>query len=94
MLNDIKNIQNLVRSVLRDNKQTRNSDRLLMLKVWETQGLHLTDEQKHTFMKCASSESIRRVRQKIQEAGIYQSYEPVKQARLFEQDKVRESINL
>ena len=89
MINDFKNIETIVKSVLRDNKETRNSDKRLLIEIWKKQGLHLTEEQERMFMKCASPESIRRSRQRIQELGFYKSYEPVRQARLFEQEQLR-----
>ena len=94
MINDFKNIETIVKSVLRDNKETRNSDKRLLIEIWKIQGLNLTDEQERMFMKCASPESIRRSRQRIQEMGFYESYEPVRQARLFEQEKLRKQVSI
>lgn len=46
---------------------TRDSDRLLLIEVWRTQGLELTAEQQQKFMGVASAESVTRARRKIQE---------------------------
>lgn len=92
MISDFKNVETIVKSVLRDNKETRNSDKKLILEVFKIQGLHLTEEQERMFMKCASPESIRRSRQRVQELGLYTSYEPVKQARLFEQEQLKKKF--
>ena len=89
MINDFKNIETTVRFILRDNKETRNSDKRLLIEIWKVQGLNLTDEQERMFMKCASPEPTRRTRQIFQARGMYLPYEPVKQARLFEQEQLR-----
>ena len=94
MINDFKNIETIVKSILRDNKETRNSDKRLILEVFKRQGLHLTDEQERMFMKCASPESIRRTRQILQARGMYLPYEPVKQARLFEQEQLTRELSI
>lgn len=46
---------------------TRDSDKLLLLEVWETQGLILSPEQQQKFMGVATAESVTRARRKIQE---------------------------
>jgi len=74
-INDIrrtfKNAEQLVASVLKDCPETRENDKLLILKVWELQGLKFTNEQKTLFLSCFSPETIRRERQKIQEGGLF-----------------------
>ena len=88
MLKEIQYIKELVRKVLKDNPETRNSDHKLLLKVWETQGLKLTDEQKYFFTKCATPESITRARREIQEAGYYKATN--NQGRLLEREKMQD----
>ena len=43
----------------------RDSDRALLMAMWELQGLHLTDEQKRAFMHCTTAETITRARRAL-----------------------------
>lgn len=78
------NAEKFVRTVLRDVPITRNNDRVLMLEVWERQGLHLTTEQKKMFMRVLNPETIRRTRQLTQASGLYRASERVQQERMFQ----------
>lgn len=47
-------------------QQLRDSDKALLLAVWDQAGLHLTDQQKAVFMShCDIAESITRARRKL-----------------------------
>lgn len=72
---------NLIEQVLREHNAARSSDRILQLRVWHELGLILTPEQRAKFMEMPSSETIRRVRQKLQEDGKYLAAEPVRKTR-------------
>lgn len=74
-------VKDKVERVLSVHKDTRDNDKLLMLQVWEIEGFFLTDNQKIAFMKSSSPESIRRMRQKMQEEGKYRASEEVEQKR-------------
>ena len=75
MLNKINNIKKIVEKILRTCPETRDNDRLLILKVWAVQNPYLRDPQFNFisfswgFIKdeYADPESIRRTRQKLQE---------------------------
>lgn len=43
----------------------RDSDRALLLAVWDQEGLHLTDEQKRAYMSCTTAETITRARRAL-----------------------------
>jgi hypothetical protein len=75
------NVTRLVRQALKDNPQARNSDRVLLIQVWHTLGLNLTPDQIRKFLDIPSAETIRRVRQKLQENGEYVATGNIKQAR-------------
>lgn len=64
---------NRVERILREYPQTRSDDRKLMLKVWESYGLYLSESQQQKFMghNIPSTETIRRTRQRLQEQGLY-----------------------
>ena len=74
-------VTNLVEQTLRDNEKARNSDKALLLDVWARLGLELTDVQRAKFMDMPSSETIRRIRQKIQESGKYPATERIRSER-------------
>ena len=81
----------IVEKLLRDTPATRNDDILLILKVWELEGLNLTPEQKIKFKQVSKPETIRRTRQKIQEER-YKPVEAVGQARKELATKTRSTI--
>lgn len=61
-------IYDLVKQILEENPDTRNSDKKLIWKVWEVLDLTGLDVIIYdNFMKAPSSESITRARRKIQE---------------------------
>ena len=75
MISKISSIQKVVFNLLTSDPRTRDSDRLLILRVWTTQNPSLRNA-KHSFQEFAlafkageyaDTESIRRVRQKIQQ---------------------------
>jgi hypothetical protein len=74
-------VTNLVEQILRDNEKTRNSDKLLLLEIWTRLGFELTDAQRSKFIDMPSSETIRRIRQKIQEGGKYPATERIRSER-------------
>lgn len=44
----------------------RDNDKLLLLAIWHSEGLHLTDEQRHIFLtSCTSAETITRARRAL-----------------------------
>ena len=65
--------------ILKLNPETRNNDKLLTLYVWEREGLELTDSQKRLFMEVSFSETITRIRRKIQAGGMFKA-DPYKHA--------------
>ena len=92
-------INNLVEQVLRENipvkfegrdVHPRNSDKALLIRVWAKQGLVLDYHQTQKLFNAASSETIRRIRQKIQEKGMYQADDRVKQERRFKSYRVQQ----
>lgn len=62
-------LYDLVKNLLEENPTLRDSDKLLIWKVWERCGYVTsgTVMRYENFVKATSTESIRRVRQKIQE---------------------------
>lgn len=82
----------IIEGVLRDHPDTRSSDRELYILVWEKLGFFMSDSQKAKFRELPSSETIRRVRQKLQEQGRYAASERVKQHRNFKGMEVQQKM--
>lgn len=81
----------LVEQMLRDRPATRNDDRVLIIAVFESLGLELTDSQVKKFHDMPSTETIRRVRQSIQSKGKYQASENVQQYREVKSQEMTQS---
>ena len=64
-------INKIIEMCLRDYPKTRDSDKALLIHVWEHCGLYLSEVQRDKFFQITSPETIRRTRQKIQESGKY-----------------------
>lgn len=83
-------IKNPIQHALKYFPETRDSDRALILKVWELQGIEIAPKFRAAFMdKALSPETIRRTRQKYQELGKYKASDEVNEARYqkFKQTK-------
>lgn len=87
----MKTVQ-IIKNILGNDRQARNSDRHLMLKVWEWQGLFLSESQRAKFMEVASAESIRRTRQKLQEDGAYPADQVIGATRRFKGAQVQQNM--
>lgn len=74
-------VTSVVKGALSNNHQARNSDKVLLLQVWHDMGLDLTPVQTAKFLGLPTPETIRRVRQKLQEDGKYLANEEVQEAR-------------
>jgi hypothetical protein len=62
-------VNNKVELLLKANPRNRDSDKELLLAVWELEGLHFSETQKRMFMdKCTSAESITRARRAMRES--------------------------
>lgn len=92
-------IHNIVEKCLKENVPVkfegrdvhpRNSDKTLRIRVWEAQGLHLNYWQTQKYFTVADAETIRRIRQKIQEKGQYQADENVKKERRFKSYRMQQ----
>ena len=60
-------ILNKVEQLLISGQRFRDSDKLLLLAVWHTEGLHLTEEQRTAFMSCTTAETITRARRALKQ---------------------------
>lgn len=85
-------VSQAVEHTLKNNVGSRSSDKQLILAVWETYGFYLSASQALKFMDLPSPETIRRIRQKIQEEGKYPANEGVRRHRSFKSLQVQQSI--
>lgn len=72
-----------VENILKVSKAARNSDKELCLIYFQKAGLDLDARQIQRFRDMPSMETLRRVRQKIQESGKYKADKPVEDSRKF-----------
>ena len=83
-------VSNIVQKVLGYSREARNSDKVLLLKVWEECGLYLTETQKLKFKDMPSAETIRRIRQKFQEKGMYLAGQRIGRERKFKSFRMQQ----
>jgi hypothetical protein len=83
------NTYQLVETALRDYPETRNSDRALLIKVWELQvGKPMSESFKRFLTHDAIyPDTITRTRRKLQQHG---SYQPTEQVRRYREQKFRD----
>lgn len=82
----------ITEDVLREHPNTRSSDRELYILVWERYGFFMSLAQKAKFRDLPSSETIRRVRQKLQEQGVYIAADRVRRHRNFKSMEVQQKM--
>jgi hypothetical protein len=94
MLKQIVAVKDAVEEVLREDKFSRDSDMHLILEVWKREGLEVTEEQEK-FIKnvCSPTESITRVRRRLQEEGYYKASPAIKAEREAQQQNVRQHFS-
>ncbi len=85
-------ISKQVKDILAVHVHARNSDKELQLLYLERLGMQLSERQKDLFRKAPSMETIRRVRQKIQQAGLYKATERVAQYRRIKSYAVQQNM--
>lgn len=64
-------VTDTVRGILSRSRMARNSDRHLLIEFMQVSGMELSPKQQEVFLHLPSLESVRRVRQKLQETGNY-----------------------
>lgn len=84
-------ISKITEQVLRDDIQSRSSDKRLQFLVLQRLGFNFTRQQMEIWGSI-SLESIRRTRQKLQETGNYEAADVVKTERNFRAAQVQQTI--
>lgn len=85
-------IKQQVENILRASRLARNSDSELQIIYMQKAGMNLTPEQVETFKSLPSMETIRRIRQKLQEDGKYPADAEVEEARYQKFKEVKQNI--
>ena len=83
-----------VENILRFVPQTRSSDKELLIIYMQKCGMELTDKQMEVFRDMPSLESIRRVRQKLQEEGKYPASKEIEEHRYSKYQETTGSIGV
>lgn len=86
------NVTQRVEAILKAVPATRDSDTELLIIYMQKAGMELSDRQIAKFKQLPSMETIRRIRQKLQEQGKYPASKAVDKARFEKYRKVRGSI--
>lgn len=81
-----------VANILRVSKEARNSDKELLIIYFQKSGMNLSDEQIKMFRKMPSTETLRRIRQKMQQEGKYPADEIVNEMRFKKYKTMRSEI--
>jgi len=85
-------VKDKVARILAQKPETRDNDKLLMLYVWQIEGLNLSESQLKKWKEVSSPESIRRMRQKLQEDGQYLASPEVEEHRYQMYTETRNAI--
>ena len=81
-----------IENILEKFKETRDSDKKLLLSVWFYEGLKLTPEQKKIFYeKCSIAESITRKRRQLQAENKYLGSPEVMKGRKVQEKLFRQT---
>lgn len=83
----------IVEWALKHFPDTRNSDEELLIKIWEQQGMHLTQIQKSKLRNGEVSlpRSIERCRRILQAKGMYEATDKVQKDRVFKSAQVQQN---
>lgn len=85
-------VSKLVERILSQDEASRSNDKRLWLAVAKYYGLEFTKEQMSKFFDMPSFETVRRIRQKLQEQGSYQASPEVARHRRWRGMQVQQKI--
>jgi hypothetical protein len=93
--NILSNTEMAIRYILAHYPEARNNDKLLMLLYWElADKINIPKEFRQAFLyRATPPETIRRMRQKIQEQGDYLPRQEVLEARRRKQQAMRQALS-
>lgn len=88
------NVTQRVEAILRASEDARNSDTDLIVIYMQKSGMNLTEDQIAKFKRMPSTETIRRIRQKLQEQGKYPASDAVNERRYSKFKEMRGSAGI
>jgi len=74
-------VKDEVEAILQEVPSARNSDRVLFIEYMQRNGMNLSLSQREQFWNLAMPETVRRIRQKLQEGGKYMATDKVRRER-------------
>lgn len=83
-------VTNAVRGILSRSRLARNSDRHLFLEFMQAGGMELSPRQQDIFLSLPSLESVRRVRQKLQETGHFPADQNIARERTYKSMRMQQ----
>ena len=86
-------ISERVENILKASVAARNSDKELLIIYMQKSGMELTPKQIELFKEMPAMETIRRVRQNLQEQGKYPASQKVEEARYKKYQQVKQNIS-
>ena len=86
MIREIKEVRETVLKLLQSDPACRNSDKLLLKRIWETQGVTIPIPDKDVDL-LINPESVRRSRQIIQAQGLFMPTDLEIKAKRFKEAK-------
>ena len=84
-------IATIVEQILSEHPKSRDSDNDLLARVWYAMGLRLTREQYDKLQELPSSDTITRIRRKLQEQGKYKASEGIQKYRRYKHRVIRQN---
>ena len=81
-----------VQNILWTEPKTRSSDKELLIAYMQSEGMDLDYRQIAIFKSMPSTETIRRVRQKIQENGLYQATDTITKERNWRAMRMQQNM--
>lgn len=81
-----------VESILKYSTKARNSDRELLIEFMQGEDMNLTPKQIEVFRHMPSLETVRRIRQKLQENGQYPADLKIKKERNFKDYRMTQNM--
>lgn len=84
------NITKQVENILAYSKAARNSDKELQVIYMQKSGMNLTSKQVEVFRDMPSLETLRRIRQKLQEGGQYKADEMIAKERRWKSMRMQQ----
>ena len=81
-----------VQNILWTEPKTRSSDKELLIAYMQSEGMNLDGQQIAIFKTMPSTETIRRIRQKIQERGLYKATDVVTRERTWRANRMQQNM--